>query len=360
MRSALIPLMFVTMAALVAGQDGAAGCKYPLTEREGPWLVHVASFRGDEALNFANNLADEVRSKHKLNAFVFSMEDQSARQEADALRKAQLERIGSDKVHGTDEALKLRKVRVVKEYSVFVGNFREQLEARTLLDKIKAFEPPTSIPAYGFEMYDNAKVQMDPTSENSLGVFGLKARTREVEAKKRAASQGNPFRQAFVCRNPIHVQQQSTVVQKPVNTVDPLWQALNAKEKYSIFTCPKPWTLVVAQFRPPTEVYGASTNVFQQNGIQQVSGQTYGRHLEVCAEQARKLAEVLRDGGKGYDAYVFHLANQSIVCVGAFDKRTDENMEKAFYALAEFAATQKSGPFSCLMKVPQPMPVPGK
>jgi hypothetical protein len=107
-------------------------------------------------------------------------------------------------------------------------------------------------------------------------------------------------------------------------------------------------------------VSGAGTNVFQQAGFQQVSTEVYGRSLERCVERARQLADLLRDGGKGYDAYVFHTESQSIVTVGAFDSRTDKNMESAWSALAEFASTQKTGPFSCLMKVPQPMPVPGK
>jgi hypothetical protein len=286
------------------------------------------------------------------------MEDRSAKQERDAMLQSQLKAIGSDKVAGTDEKLKLRKVRVIQEFSVFVGNFRDQDEARATLAKIKEFAAPTSIPAYGFEMFDtpNMRVQADPAEHNSFGIFGLKMQTRAVQSKKLAQSRGNPFHQSFICRNPLQILQQPTVRQA-TNEVDPLWKALNKDERYSIFTCPKPWTLVVAQFQPPMEVFGAGTSVFQRTGY---AGQAYGRELEYCAEQARKLADILRDGGRGYDAYVFHTANRSLVTIGAFETRTDENMEKAFYALANFAASQKTPPFSCLMKFPQPMQVPGK
>ena len=75
---------------------------------------------------------------------------------------------------------------------------------------------------------------------------------------------------------------------------------------------------------------------------------------------ARILADLLRDGGKGYDAYVFHTTACSYVTVGAFESRTDENMEKAYYALAEFAKSQpKTSNFAC-MTIPQPMQIPGR
>jgi hypothetical protein len=85
--------------------------------------------------------------------------------------------------------------------------------------------------------------------------------------------------------------------------------------------------------------------------------QASGRGLEIAAENGRKLAELLRDGGRGYDAYVFHRRDDSIVTVGAFDAR-DANMEQAWKMLCEFTAGQTTGPYSCLMKVPLPMPVP--
>jgi hypothetical protein len=354
MRTALFTLAALAITTLASGQ-GQGSAKYPLTEREGPWLVHVGSFRGDDALNYANNLAEEVRSKHRLLTFVFAMEDMAARQEADALRKAQVQHIGSEKVAESDEKIKLRTVRVAKDYSVFVGSFKDMKEAREQAAVIKEFPPPASIPAYGLHFYNapTETVQADP---ESLGAFTLRRPTGETKGVQRTKPmQGNPFRQAFVCRNPLVVQARPTV-QQQTNSFDPKWRALNAREKYSVFTCPKPWTLVVATFRPPTEVLGAGRDVFQAN----YSAQAYGHRLEVCAEQARRLAELLRDGGKGYDAYVFHEAECSHVTVGAFESRTDENMEKAYYALAEFAKSQpKTSNFSC-MTIPVPMQIPGK
>src|SRR4029079_3091935 len=138
MRSALFAVAALAITAIAAGQ-GSGSAKYPLTEREGPWLVHIGSFRGDDALNYANNLADEVRAKHRLLTFVFAMEDMAAKQEAEALRKAQVEHIRSDKVAESDEKQKLRTVRVAKDYSVFVGSFKDMKEAREQMARIKDF-----------------------------------------------------------------------------------------------------------------------------------------------------------------------------------------------------------------------------
>jgi len=360
MRLGFISLAWMTLTALAAGQEQPGpALKYPLSDREGPWLVHVGSFRGDDALAYANNLAEEVRAKHRLLSFVFSMEDQAAKQERDLLRQQQLQMIGADKAAGTDEKLKLRTVRVVKEYSVFVGNFKDMHEARIEAAKVKEFPPPTSIPSYGVHVYEEPteRVRTDPAETEKFGIFASRLPTKEVQGTKKGQVQGNIYRQAFVCRNPIVAQQHPAAASRTQqNQLDPSLRLLNEKEKYSIFTCPKPWTLVVAVFKPPSDIRGAVGNVLQAN----YNPQAQGKYLEYVAEQARQMADLLRDGGRGYDAYVMHTNNYSIVTVGAFDSRTDGNMEKAWEALVNFAATQKTGPYSCLIKVPQPMQVPGK
>src|SRR4029079_1762480 len=140
------------------------------------------------------------------------------------------------------EKQKLRTVRVAKDYSVFVGSFKDMKEAREQMARIKDFDPPTSIPSYGLHFY-NAPSETVNADPESLGAFTLRRPTGETKGTQRyKPMQGNPFRQAFVCRNPIIVQQHPTV-QQQTNNVDPNWRSLNAREKYSVFTCPKPWTL---------------------------------------------------------------------------------------------------------------------
>lgn len=366
-RSAMTVSVAFLVSTLVLAQTPVSpeGAKYPLSTREGPWLIHIGSFRGDDSLDYANRFAEETRSKHKLLAYVFSMNEADAVQERERLKQEQLKMIGSDKVAESQERQRLKTVRVVKEYSVFVGNFTDMEKARYESVRIKEFPPPDSIPEYGIHLYNEPKSRAseEATDGDLASLFRLKRPTGSEQGKRLNQTRGNPYRQAFVVRNPLLTRQHAgTVTQINPNApvpFDPSWKELNEKEKHSIFTCPKKWTLVVAKFTPPSEVQSSMTRSVVQMGFRS-SNDDLGKGLETAAETARQVAELLRDGGKGYDAYVFHTRQYSIVTVGAFEHRYDPNMEQAWSILKNFAENQKSGPFSLLQKVPQPMQIPGR
>ncbi len=337
--------------------------KYPLTEREGPWLIHIGSFRGDQSLDYAHRLAEETRTKHRLLTFIYSMNEIDAVKDREELRQYQMKMIGTDKVPGSEEHQKFKTVRVIKEYSVFVGNYPDMEKAREEAERIKGFAPPTSIPSYGINLFNesNPNARTDSDAGSFGGMFKLKT-TRSEDKKILNQAAGNPYRQAFVVRNPFLTKAAAVVSaqsQQPQATFDPSWRELNAKEKYSIFTCPKPWTIVVANFAPPTVVQSSlNVNVLQTGTT--LSSAELGKALERAAETARQMAELLRDGGKGYDAYVFHTRQYSVVTVGAFDDRYDPKMEQAWTILKNFSESQTTGAFSLLLKLPRPMQVPGK
>lgn len=366
LHNLFVIMLALTTAWAVMAQDPATQeptIKYPLTAREGPWLIHIGSFRGDEALDFAHRFAEESRTKHKLLTFIYSMHEADALKDREELRKQQLAFIGSDKIAESNERQKFKTVRIVKEYSVFVGNFSDMEKARYEAARIKEFPVPTSIPTFGIHLYkeSSAKAKSDPVGGEWGSVFGLKTPAGSEEGKRLGEVQGNPYRQAFVVRNPITYKAPAParINQSASVPIDPSWKELNAKEKYSVFSCPKNWTLVVAQFSPPTEVQSSLTRPLVQTGFR-TSPNEIGQGLERAAETARQVAELLRDGGKGYDAYVFHTREYSLVTVGAFDSRFDPNMEQAWTILKDFAAAQQTGPFSLLLKLPRPMQIPGR
>ena len=336
--------------------------RYPLTEREGPWLIHIGSFRGDQSLEFAHRFAEEARSKHRLLTFVYSMNESDAVKDREELRQNQMKLIGTDKVPESEERQKFKTVRVVKEYSVFVGNYPDMEKARLESVKVKEFKPPTSIPSYGINLFNesNPNTRNDYDAGHNGGMVKLKtARSEDKKILNQAA--GNPYRQAFVVRNPLLTKPATVVsaLQQPQAIFDPSWRELNAKEKYSIFTCPKPWTIVVANFAPPT-VGQSSLNVNVLQTESTLAPAELGKALDRAAETARQMADLLRDGGKGYDAYVFHTRQYSLVTVGAFDDRYDPKMEQAWTILKNFSESQTQGAYSLLLKMPQPMHVPGK
>jgi hypothetical protein len=337
--------------------------RYPLTEREGPWLIHLACFRGDDSLDFAHRLAEEIRQKHRMPSFIFSLNEADARRDREQLRRWQLENIGSDKVAESNEEIKLRTIRIVKEYSVFIGNYPDMERARLAVERMRELPPPTSIPAFGVHLYKEPEKQAGGSSSNPYGIFGGGG-TKSVEGKKMNDSQGNPYRQAFVVRNPLLKRDREVVVKQnnPAPTFDPSWKELNEKEKYSIFTCPKNWTLVVAQFKPPEQIESTIRNSVVQMSMNPLPA-NLGAGLERAAETARQFAEILRDGGRGYDAYVFHTRQFSVVSVGAFDGPDDPQLEQAATILRNFALQHRGkteSPFCLLMPMPMKMQVPGR
>ena len=363
-------LITASSALLILAQDpGQAprgnvdpGIRYPLTDKEGPWLIHLACFRGDDSLDFAHRLAEELRQKHRFPSYVFSLNEADARRDREQLRQWQLQNIGSDKIAESNEQQRLRTIRIVKEYSVFIGNYPDMERARLAVERMRELPPPTSIPSFGVHLYQAPKERTSGDSDNPYGIFGGSG-NKSVEGKKMNDTQGNPFRQAFVVRNPLHkrevvVRQNNT----PANTFDPSWKELNEKEKYSIFSCPKNWTLVVAQFNPPAQIESTVRSNVVQMGLNPLPSDL-GQGLERAAETARQFAEILRDGGKGYDAYVFHTRQFSVVSVGAFDSPDDPGLEQAATILRNFAYEHrgnKSSPFCLLMPTPMKMQVPGR
>lgn len=332
-----------------SAQDSPVALKYPLTQKEGPYVVYVSSFRGDESLTFANNLAEELRTRHRLLAFVFERVDESAKADSKVLHDLQVQQLGgTDKIHGTEERQKLKKFRVLCEYAVFVGNYPSFEKAKDAADRIKKLEPPQSIPQYGIHEYRRPDKLVEQDEDNSrFGEFNRRIPTEMVQGDKLAQQQMNPFRQAFPARNPALPRAEA----RQQNSFDPAWIQLNAKEPHSIFTCPKPWTIIVAKFEPPVIVQ----STFRSSIFNAADTAGQGRGLEVAAENGRKLAEYLRDGGRGYDAYVFHTRTNTIVTVGAFDK-DDARVRQAWEGLKELANTPALG--KVLLKVPELMPVP--
>jgi hypothetical protein len=337
---------------------------YALTAREGPYIIHIGSFMGDQALEFATNFAEETRAKHKYQTYIYSLKDSEANKDREELRQQQLKMLGSDKLYNSDEKQKLRTVRIAKEYSVFVGSFPDMEKARIEAVRIKELPPPAGIPSSGVHLYKESskRAQADPEA-GKYGMFGMRANVQSEEGKRLKEAVGNPYRQAFVVMNPLRKEKPATVVtqQSPVQ-FDPAWKELNAKEQHSIFTCPKNWTIVVAQFTPPADVQSNMKPSVVQMGYN-TNNRDLGKGLERAAETARQIADLLRDGGKGYDTYVFHTREYSIVTVGAFDSRFDPNMAQAWETLKNFAVSQEkntNSPFSLLMTVPRPMLVPGR
>ena len=303
---------------------------YWLTAKNGQYVIYMASFRGDEAQSLAVDLVTELRKTHKLPAFVFRRLDEDALAEKERLRQEYIRR------YGADAAKNMKKVMVLEEYAVVVGQYANQDAARKDLDRIKKIPKPTNLP-----IFSSLQVWTDPRNKDAQGqMYGVGDQIKEKKF--------DTFNFAFVTRNPL-------MPRMAHNQPDNALQVLNQAEKYSLLNCKKPYTLVVMEFRAPVEIKESKPSVFDQ-AVLSGSRSPYApsqNYLEYSLNLAQRLSEVLRDNGRGYEAYLLHTRTSTLVTVGAFDGPDDQKLLETKKQLAgmEVAGVK-------LLQVPYPCKVP--
>ena len=170
----------------------------------------------------------------------------------------------------------------------------------------------------------------------------------------------NPFSTAIVCRNP---------EQSPAQRArsDPAWKKINADESFSVYKCPKPWTLAIKQYTG----MGISQPIQANSGgmLDKLwSGGHQGESLNYAGLNAHELARYLRS--LNFEAYVLHTRTTSVVTVGAYDTQDDPAMDVMRQRLNELrpqlrekfvpkdpVAMARVEPFE-LFHYPMPMEVP--
>jgi hypothetical protein len=300
-----------------------------------PWMVCAASYIGPDAPELARQVTLELRNRHNMAAYIFNRADEERvkqRQELDRLKQLYPE-----------APWRLRTVRIQESCAVLVGPFKDPEKASAALEIIKKLPMPTLQLEEGKSAYDLVNTyEPDP-------------KTKEMIVKR---SPVNPFSQALVVRNPA-----AGPAPRERPKFDPFWKVLNADEEYSLLRCPRPWTLVVKEY------YGLRTLVQQQNASESSSflkliglgNQKPGEALGGAAVQAHELARFLRDPKLGFESYVLHTRDRSIVTVGAFQAYNDSDMQRIHRQLTtlKFSPDGRStqDPIG-LMVNPLPMEVP--
>jgi hypothetical protein len=288
---------------------------FGLNDKCGPYLVYVASFRGDEAARMAIELVQELRADYRVNAYWYSR-TQKQREE----QEQQLQRLRQ--LYG-DQPFK--RVRIPDEFAVVVGDYKSFDAARDGVERLKKMPAPKKVPGPTIAI---AEQKAGAVRENDLSKVSGKVATL------------SPFRTAFPLRNPLLAKEQPAAEQK----FDPLWQELNEGEKHSLLTNKGNYTLVVKTFQGPAAVGGRSAkdSVFNRN-FQMADGvrmdpnlqrqldqlsKASGWNLDAAALQARNLTEILRHKTLGYEAWVLHARDCSYVAVGSFKSKDDPEIDK--------------------------------
>jgi len=255
--------------------DADPNKSYAVTDANGPWMILATVFRGDRADEQAQQLAYELRKKHKLEAYTHA-------KVFDYTKEVRGRGFNPD---GTPKVMRHAQHDAIKEVAVLVGNYAsiDDDRATDTLKKIKTIEPQA--------------LKTNPDSSNQV-FAGLR---QAINAKKKKGPMGN----AFVATNPL-------LPPEYFNSagLDKLVLEMNKEVPHSLLDCPGKFTVKVATF--------TGTALIDQRKIRDVShGKRMNHTLEEAAENAHLLTESLRK--QGYEAYEFHDRQQSIVTIGSYD-----------------------------------------
>ncbi len=260
---------------------------YPLSDKNGPWVILAVTFSGDEAAEQANELVQELRSRYKLPAYTYEMDLDFSNPTA-GRRTDQF---------GQPVRMKYRIERM-HEIAVMVGDFSssDDAEARKVLKKLRQIQP---------DCLDSRKRAKEGKRE-----YRTLAALREIQDQinqkidKNHKPQG-PMRHAMLTTNPLMPDDYFAP-----KGVDSLVLKMNAPVKYSLLNCPGRYTCKIATF--------TGSVLIDQAKIKEVlEGKKLESRLEDAAAKAHELTMTLR--AKGYEAYEFHDRYASMVTVGSFD-----------------------------------------
>lgn len=291
MRSRM-PFTLAGMVLLVASRVAPADSLAPfvITPEAGPWLICVASYSGPEAAQKAHDLVQDIRNRYRLPAYVFNRGEKERQAEQERLRQLKSQMPGG----------RFRTVRIEDQYAVLVGGYKDIDSARKALDDIKKLKPS------------------DKRLMNVLFGGVTTASANSSQKEEAAVSYVSPFMDAFVVPNPTTVQERK--VERKLDYR--LLKELNAEEELSLLKCRQPYTLAVAAFQGLSTITPHDTSSSFLDKLFSRAGES----LSASALNAHNFAEALRKAG--YEAYVLHLKQGSLVTIGSFGSREDPRIQQ--------------------------------
>jgi hypothetical protein len=329
--------------------DPKANADIKVTPDVGEWMISVASYKGPNAQQWARELVAVLRARpYELWAYVYDYtpdalkKQDEYKQEQIQLYKAKLKALGQPIPTGEKIPIKIKKLDIQIEVGVILGGFKDQDSARRELDRIKE-----NVKSNKFPCPDEKKVMLDK-------VWAVDKKTKApVEVPV------NPLTQGMLVRNPSLPKQAAREQEWDMS----LLRSLNAGEQYSLLKCPRPFTLVVKEFRMPVSIQqaGVPENPLKKVSLPQASERTDAAYLN-----AQTLAAILREKEVNLESYVLHDRKSSLVTVGSFDNMNDPRIKVLQHRIhnlhRQFAQMAQQNPqydplvifpIGLVMKVPQ-------
>lgn len=317
---------------------------YLLRKEHGPFMVMAHTFRGPEATRYAQALAMELQAAHGLPAYIFHLKIQPGGSNIRNVQPTAPPQVENAQINGQE------KYRVFDEAAVLVGNCKTIDEAEKLLKRVKKIKPQCL--------------------DGLPSIWGH----RKGQGLLRAHITANPLQPAQVLypgRNPggHHVHNDALPTQpgqafdpyvaaaafEQMPKVDPLIKRINGGPR-SIFNCPGPFTLQVAEFAGRTSA-DANDPKFGSESFLKKSP------LMTAADDAERLAESLkkcRSLDPAFAPYVYHDRTRSVVTLGHFTGPDDPNLKRLRDAMPTIIGELLQRKFTQLPLAPaaELMPIP--
>jgi hypothetical protein len=289
---------------------------YDITPDAGAYCVCVMSYSGPMAGPLAEELVTVLRRDYKLPGYFFDRSEEARLQEKERLDQNRKQRETWYMQNGIplpDKVVVKRTLHIEAQYAVLVTDktFKDIDTARRALDRIRTLPPPK-----------NTRLMNQGTVAGVDGQGDWAGTARQAYL--------NPFLTAFVVPNPTVPRQAPPPSDEPVVNL----RRLNSAEDYSLFKCPGKWTLVVKSYQGGATFVSKESekSVLERLGL---GGNNQGSLLDAAGRQAHQLAEILRNPQLGFDAYVLHTKDLSIVTVGSFESEKDQRMQQMMGHLAK-------------------------
>jgi len=323
-----------------------------ITDRQGPWVIYVMSYAGEDAPKLAREFVVELRNNMKLAAYVYNSGAREKEAEFKRVQKArqdQIDALQKAGLNGTYLPTPIRAVKIEEQTAVVIdGGFRTRDDALSALKKLRDMK----IKDFPVGFADRVKLDVKVAiKEEQKG--GAKAGL-QVNKDGYEVVVLNPFARAFPARNPEYKHD----LKPELDPVDvSLIRELNKQETFTVLKTKKPFTLVIKQFNTQTIV---ARNQSEADGFLNRfrKGLTLknGEWSDGAAQGAHDLADAFRKSGL-HETFVLHTKYCSFVTVGGYD-RVDDNRLTVMQNFLESQLQKEAYRPLELFPRPVPMAVP--
>jgi hypothetical protein len=281
------------LALVVVTSRGVAGPRveadpnklYPITPDAGQWVICAASYTGPNARQLAREVVYQLRRRDNLPAYFFDYSEEERKQLHDYMK---------------DRQGRPRHVRIQDQCGVLIGGYSDPDSARKMLPDIKKLKMP-----------DLDDKSFDSIVDNTGRIIRI-----------------SPFVNAFVTRNPTLPRAQ------PANAENySALKSLNASEDFSLLKNKHAWTLLVKGYGGTSTIQSVSTS---SSFVEKLWGTNSKDVLGAAGATAHNFAEVLRSPQFGFESYVLHTRDKSLVTVGGFDSPDDPRLQETRNKLEQF------------------------